>query len=1298
MLKSQFNLFGKTYGTQQELFEGQTKKFGEQERVLRRTISGKRRWTREDQLDMFPENSEQLDLFLDDDKISIDRKIEVLQKIDASIPEASRDKRLSLKDRVKKYLDEKQSGREFKDVGERVGGSRKELSALRKLNAKKLLDRELADQVDFISKENTMAEPNWEELKEKGFSPGSVFIIKNLWDRVKQKPDADAKAIKKYVELLPELFDQLTEKPRNIHELRSFFSNIFSTEYSHGKKKYLINLTNADAEEEVEGIKQSIKAKITEIIDYEDSDKIHQYVKTLNEYISRFDEDRAKEALNRLSQEYSDSYMIRKTIIYAQNKIIENEPGVDEYFGHNFALLALRATDNTAKIWNEAVYYNRLDSEVFEEGFRKYLQDKEKAAKSMANQYIKIVSNKEDLEWQLAYNGRYYGVTYLKEGGINRLKKNDPEGYEKLLGKLSQELQKRAKAKFDRFQEEIADTESLKEEYLREHPHMKIRDEDWSFLEAKNEKNNSGGGVDKNRQRIHDNPPLSHIIRKNGRKVEDNEIATESIVEDFGFGSVQLGHYVTDSEAKEHVRYFLASMKDLEDILDIDIAAVHKIGGLSISFGARGRGSALAHYEPSRSIINLAKRRGDGSVAHEWAHFLDHLLGRDIQNYSLKNWSAVDVQDSDYYPESIKGSGELGAAVSNIINYFKNYRFADVKKEFKPSKGSWYYPRIKEAYNNPRQGLTPLESAIEASKRGHYKSNVYNYIARLEGEPIEVRVKSRGSQFYADAADLGNYWKKGHELFARAFEAYVVDMAKSKGMWNNYLVGENDTENESDYELKWFSKESLSKAYPQGQEREEINKLFDELFDKFRTVYGVGRNKKSGSRTDEVIELKKSLVIKSFGVQLNAFGTERPGHKYIERKPDPKRPGKYIYLYELPSGKKSWKNEEGETVEGLDPDYQENRERAEQEAREREERKLREDQTELFEPKPEPPLKKIADSIEAAKKKDRLDKLREHEALADRYIKEANTQRDMYLFDLDEVALENGLEKVSDRFGQFAVKSRESIMNKFNRNEVDGREDKNYKLTDVLRSTLVIKTPEQLNDILESLEMRGYEVYDNDLANLFEDKKPGYKHIAIKLVKGNDDPLVKELLLMQPHMLEAKYGLGHDVYDLEKNVRLSFPHIEKYEDLKEIVDESTKVARNVMNSYYAKAYEKDNHTPFSRNDSSTLAAPSVASRNISNRTVSRKPSSVMPSPPKAVMYRWKSRFVSILQPISQRFKSVSAENSPSEEMSSAIDLINSSIFNPTANIIDKYTTGQLGLFKSLMNALNIAKRKSRFKK
>ena len=50
-----------------------------------------------------------------------------------------------------------------------------------------------------------------------------------------------------------------------------------------------------------------------------------------------------------------------------------------------------------------------------------------------------------------------------------------------------------------------------------------------------------------------------------------------------------------------------------------------------MAVGARGRGgigSAAAHYEPGKIVINLTKKNGAVSLGHEWWHAMDKYFAR----------------------------------------------------------------------------------------------------------------------------------------------------------------------------------------------------------------------------------------------------------------------------------------------------------------------------------------------------------------------------------------------------------------------------------------------------------------------------------------------------------------------------------------------------------------------------------------------------------------------------------------------------------------------------------------------
>jgi hypothetical protein len=90
---------------------------------------------------------------------------------------------------------------------------------------------------------------------------------------------------------------------------------------------------------------------------------------------------------------------------------------------------------------------------------------------------------------------------------------------------------------------------------------------------------------------------------------------------------LQYGNSVSDSEREHHLKHSATALKDLVDILGLPHAMASYNGKLGLAIGARGKGKALAHYEPGLKVINITNKNGSGSLAHEWAHAFDHMLG-----------------------------------------------------------------------------------------------------------------------------------------------------------------------------------------------------------------------------------------------------------------------------------------------------------------------------------------------------------------------------------------------------------------------------------------------------------------------------------------------------------------------------------------------------------------------------------------------------------------------------------------------------------------------------------------------
>jgi len=106
----------------------------------------------------------------------------------------------------------------------------------------------------------------------------------------------------------------------------------------------------------------------------------------------------------------------------------------------------------------------------------------------------------------------------------------------------------------------------------------------------------------------------------------DPKTASERIVKAFGARGVQWGNSVTDDERKHHAAKLVESLADLADVTGMKPQDLSLDGKLGYAIGARGKGRALAHYEPSTKVINLTRKSGVGALAHEWGHAFDHSL------------------------------------------------------------------------------------------------------------------------------------------------------------------------------------------------------------------------------------------------------------------------------------------------------------------------------------------------------------------------------------------------------------------------------------------------------------------------------------------------------------------------------------------------------------------------------------------------------------------------------------------------------------------------------------------------
>ena len=149
---------------------------------------------------------------------------------------------------------------------------------------------------------------------------------------------------------------------------------------------------------------------------------------------------------------------------------------------------------------------------------------------------------------------------------------------------------------------------------------------------------------------------------------EGRSVSAKELMDKFGFRGIEFGNYVTQKERQQYLNECYDAFLDMADILGISPKAISIDGKLALAVGARGTGKAIAHYEPSKHVINLTKVKSAGTLAHEWWHAMDFHFGRKSSpapstDYKYDEDTRVEVrksieslmgkiQDSDYYKRS----------------------------------------------------------------------------------------------------------------------------------------------------------------------------------------------------------------------------------------------------------------------------------------------------------------------------------------------------------------------------------------------------------------------------------------------------------------------------------------------------------------------------------------------------------------------------------------------------------------------------------------------------------------------
>lgn len=230
--------------------------------------------------------------------------------------------------------------------------------------------------------------------------------------------------------------------------------------------------------------------------------------------------------------------------------------------------------------------------------------------------------------------------------------------------------------------------------------------------------------------------------------------STEIVEKKFHLKGFQFGNWATVEDRYNYLAAVYICLYDMNKVLQFKNNNLGLDGNLGIAFGARGKGRAMAHYEPWSDIINMTRYSdgranklarfintgGVGAFAHEYGHFLDYFFGK---HYDLDGSNV---------------SLSAGGSVKSDIEWNKSQRLRVLMNDV-----------LKACYLNE-------------------KGKPSAYVTRIK-------------QTFKGKPGFTRYLLSRNEMFARTFELYIGAKLKKRGVQNLFLT-------ETQYDPKLYLKPS----------------------------------------------------------------------------------------------------------------------------------------------------------------------------------------------------------------------------------------------------------------------------------------------------------------------------------------------------------------------------------------------------------------------------------------------------------------------------------------------------------
>lgn len=415
---------------------------------------------------------------------------------------------------------------------------------------------------------------------------------------------------------------------------------------------------------------------------------------------------------------------------------------------------------------------------------------------------------------------------------------------------------------------------------------------------------------------------LDNIERK-GEQYRKTDVTPNEFMKNFKLYGVEFGNWVTNGERQNHLNIAYDSLMDLSKALNISLNDITLNNRLSLAFGSRGSGQIYAHYEPKYKAINLTRYKGAGSLSHEYAHALDHYLAnkfhkpgvffsesdhpiakklmdsilykesnaKEILEFNQENFEKLQYENKDYlwkiFSSNEKPTYNESKQIYEIIEKYNSTNITqnDYDKVYGIFRESNEYPKIIDDIAKLYYDINTQEMSNEI-KEELTKRQKDLYSAKLK---VEAQSGKTMTDFYYNSGLVDYYQNESktsfsskHELFARAFACYVNDKLAQNNEKNDYLNGHCF---EFKYQKTKNGKEISVVGYPENEERKQINKQFDQFFDKLKEIDLFKTSELVDKNNEDVKQdLQSQTKINDLrGEQLGIYDKIHSGHKVPDR-------------------------------------------------------------------------------------------------------------------------------------------------------------------------------------------------------------------------------------------------------------------------------------------------------------------------------------------------------------------------------------------------------------------------------